>query len=121
MATTLSMSELMATPEFRRLTPRQASFVLKYLVSGKRTGVGDAIGAAAVAYKTKDSKSARAFSYELLGSKNIRAVLNLFYGRAPLNPLEGLAITLRQHLKRAERTMKAIERHIAKENNHANS
>jgi len=122
MASTLSVSELMATPEFKKLTERQASFVLKYLVSGKRTGVGDAIGAAAVAYKTKDSKSARAFSYELLGSKNIRAVLDVYYGRPPLDPLDGLVIVLRQHLKRSEKTLKLIEQHLAdKENRRANA
>jgi hypothetical protein len=114
MVSAMGISELMRTPEFRKLTALQASFVLKYIVSGQRTGSSDAIGAAAVAYKVeKDSKSARAFSYELLGTKSIRKVLDIYFGRPPLSPLDGLVADLHRITKRAEKTMKAVERHLA--------
>jgi hypothetical protein len=110
MATMLSLTELMKSPEWAKLNDRQAAFCAKYLVSLKRIGVGDAVGAAQVAYKTKDSKSATAFSYELLGSKRIRAVLDLASGHTAL---DGLVADLRRLIKKSERALKLVERHIA--------
>jgi hypothetical protein len=110
MTRTIGITALMNTAEWNLLSAPQAAFVAKYIGSGRQTGSYDAVDAARIVYHTKNVNSARAFSYELLGSKRIRAVLDLWFGRTPL---DGLVIDLRRHIKRSEKALKAVEQHLA--------
>jgi len=120
----MELSELVTRAEFQILTPKQQTFVRSYIESGLSTGTYDALAATQAAYEVT-SKNAVSMSYEVLGNKKIKAVLNLHFGRTQfdsiLTDLEGvLSKTLKRDAKMgglSVATSKALEfyeRHVQK-------
>ena len=86
MAQRLPLAELMQMREFQILTPKQRSWVSKYVTSGSVTGFYDPVAATADVYRTTP-KTAVIYSYELLGNRRIKRVLDLHFRRTELDSL----------------------------------
>jgi hypothetical protein len=80
MSDRLRLTDLMQRQEFQRLTPKQQAFVAKVVSLGVTTGSYDAVTAAQTVYHTTP-KNAVVMSYELLGNRKIKAVLDAHFGR----------------------------------------
>jgi hypothetical protein len=80
----LPISALMLHPDFLQLTPKMQTFLARYVATGLTTGTYDTIGAVMAAYKTTP-KNAQIMSYRLLSNKKIAAILDLHFGRAPVD------------------------------------
>jgi hypothetical protein len=129
-ANPLAISELMRTIQWRALSTQQKAFCAKFIVSTKRTGVGDAVAAVRVAYPgIRDSKI---WASRLLSNPRIKKVLALYFG---MTDAEVLLADIRALVKRSRRrganmdnlvpmwlrVAAALEALIAKEHSHANS
>jgi hypothetical protein len=119
----MEISELEKRAEFQILTPKQQNFVRLYIESGMSTGTYDALAAVQSAYEIA-AKNAVNLSYELLGNRKIKAVLNLHFGRTEFDSiLIDLGRALSKTLKRDAKTgilsvatskaLEFYERHVA--------
>jgi hypothetical protein len=118
----IDISELIKSAEFQILTRKQQAFVRAYVESGMTTGTYDPLSAVQSAYEVA-AKNAVILSYELLGNRKIKAVLNLHFGRTEFDSiLSDLERTLSKTLKKDAKagslsvaTTKALEfyeRHV---------
>ena len=80
----IPLSDLMATPEFQSLTLKQQIFIARLVARGSQTGTYDPVDAATIAYQTKN---AAIMGPELLGQTKIRRVLDIHFGRSPLDSI----------------------------------
>jgi hypothetical protein len=80
MSDRLRLTDLIQRREFQRLTSKQQAFVSKYIANGVSSGTYDAVASVMAAYGIS-AKTARVFSYELLGNPRINAVLDMHFGR----------------------------------------
>lgn len=71
----LTVAEVEALPEFRKLNGRQKKFVL--LVAAGATPLESVFGA----YNCKSKRSGQRFLYDLLNRRSMQSVLNRLYGR----------------------------------------
>jgi hypothetical protein len=100
----MEISELVKRAEFQILTIKQQRFVRSYIESGASTGTYDALSAVQSAYQVA-AKNAVILSYELLGNRKIKAVLNLHFGRTEFDSiLTDLERALSKTLKRDAKT-----------------
>jgi hypothetical protein len=118
----MEISELVKRAEFQILTIKQQTFVRAYVESGMTTGTYDALSAVQSAYEVA-AKNAVILSYELLGNRRIKAVLNLHFGRTEFDSIltdleRALSKTLKKDAKAGSlsvATSKALEfyeRHV---------
>jgi hypothetical protein len=80
----MSVEDLKKTPEFQHLTQKQRLFVATYCAGGLLDGNYDPIAATRTAYNCKNYESARCMSYPIMQNIRIVAVLNLHFGRTPI-------------------------------------
>ena len=80
------LADLIQRREFQCLTPKQRSFISRYISSGLLTGVYDASAATAAVYKTTP-KNAVVMSYEILGNRKIKAVIDLHFRRSEFDSI----------------------------------
>lgn len=80
----LTLDELMDTPEYRALTPKQQLFVATYVEGGLATGTYDRIDATRKAYVCKDEESVRVMSYAMMGNIRVIEALNRHFNTEPI-------------------------------------
>jgi hypothetical protein len=98
----LRLIDLMRTPEFQTLSEKQGIFVARYVSSGFLTGRYDASDAAKTAYRTKNPEVLGA---ELLGQKKIKRILDLHFGRTPMDSiLADLEKAVKKSLRRGSKS-----------------
>jgi hypothetical protein len=97
------ISDVLRLPEFAQLTERQQIFLARYLSGGAVNGTFDPADAALTAYKVAP-ENATVMAYEILGSKRVKRVLDLAFGRDPMDRLlEDLHVMIKRSLRRDAR------------------
>jgi hypothetical protein len=107
-AKTMGIAELMATPQWRALSKQQQAFTAKFMVSAKRTGVGDAVAACLVAYPR--IKAPKVWASRLLSNPRIKKVLALYFG---MTDAEVLLADIRALVKRSRRRGASMDNLVA--------
>ena len=80
------LADLIQRREFQCLTPKQQAFLSRYISSGLLTGCYDASAATAAVYRTTP-KNATIMSYEILGNRKIKAVIDLHFRRSEFDSI----------------------------------
>lgn len=80
----LTLDEVMETPEYRALTPKQQLFVATYVEGGLATGTYDRLDATRKAYVCKDEESVRVMSYAMMGNIRVIEALNRHFNTEPI-------------------------------------
>lgn len=80
------LADLIQRREFQCLTSKQQAFLSRYISSGLLTGCYDATAAVASVYRTTP-KNAVVMSYEILGNRKIKAVMDLHFRRSELDSI----------------------------------
>jgi hypothetical protein len=107
----LQLSELMCTPEWMMLTEKQKVFCSTLISTGLSTGTYDSLAAALEAYDihtdpntgAKSMKNAQIISCQLQGNKRVKALLDLHFGRSPVDSLLSDAVSAVQQSLRADK------------------
>jgi hypothetical protein len=111
----MSLYDLTQTPEFGKLSPKMATFLMRYVQDFISTGTFDPLAATKEAYpKCKSDETARIFGYQLLANPKIIAALDCFFGNSPerasLKVVTSKADQNRKRLlKQVEANLKAAE------------
>jgi hypothetical protein len=99
----LTLKQVARLPEFQQLSERQQIFVSRYLSGVAVTGRYDAGDAASVAYRVKP-ENAHVMGWEILGGKRVKKVIDLAFGRSPMDRLlEDLHVMIKRSLRRDAR------------------
>jgi hypothetical protein len=99
----LTLKQVVRLPEFQQLSERQQTFVARYLAGASVTGRYDAADAALAAYKVAPS-NAHIMGWEILGGKRVKRVIDLAFGRSPMDRLlEDLHVMIKRSLRRDAR------------------
>jgi len=107
---TRSLSELMSMPCWLALTNQQGSFLGSYISVGRSTGKYDAVRAAKLNYRCRDSKGAQIRAAQLLNSSAVRLVLDAHYRRSETDAgILEVKRLLKQSLKLWKRATAALE------------
>jgi hypothetical protein len=117
----LSLEEVMASDEFKKLNPGQRKFVGHYIRRGLETGTYDEVSAVMFAYSPKAHVNIRAG--QCLRNRHIRKVLDLHFRRSPLEAiLADLRKAARQSVKlkmgltpATSKVLQAFARHVHQE------
>jgi hypothetical protein len=95
----LSLTAIMALPEWQLLTSQQQTFLGKFLASGLSTGEYNALSAVKTAYRVSE-KNAPSLASHLLGQRKVRRLLDLHFGRSPVDSmLEDLEKSIQKSLR----------------------
>lgn len=79
----MNVYELSLTPEFNRLSPKMAMWLMAYVQNFIDTGAFDPLSATKAAYQCGSDENARTFGYQLLANSKIIAALDCFFGNSP--------------------------------------
>jgi hypothetical protein len=104
----IPLDEVMATPEFAALTPKQQAFAALVISLGQLTGNYDAEKAASVAFNTKNGQI---LGSELMRQSKIVKVLNVHFGKTKQ---DAMLEDLHRAINRSRRKGKTIDEHLSK-------
>jgi hypothetical protein len=106
----MSVYALAETPEFGKLSPKMATFLMCYVQGFINTGSFDFIDAVQSAYKTKNRESARTFGYQLLSNPKIVATLERFFGGD--SDQASLKVAMTKEDRKCKRLLKEVEANL---------
>jgi hypothetical protein len=99
----LKLWDVLSVPEFAQLTERQQIFLARYLSGGAVNGTFDPADAAKTGYRVAPENAA-VLAYEVLGGKRVKRILDLAFGRSPMDRLlEDLHTVIKRSLRRDAR------------------